>query len=49
LDFEQQQYDLERTKQLEFLDIKVFRFENKLVFENLAEVLNEIASNFKSI
>lgn len=49
LDFAQQQYDLERTKQLESLGLKVIRFENKLVFENLAEVLNEIVSHFKSI
>ena len=49
LDFAQQLYDLERTKQLETLGFKVIRFENKLVFENLPDVLNEISSNFKSI
>lgn len=47
LDFAQQQYDFERTKQLEFLGFNVIRFENKLVFENLQGVLNEIISNFK--
>ncbi|MFG6685132.1 endonuclease domain-containing protein [Mariniflexile sp. HNIBRBA6329] len=46
-DFAQQQYDLERTTQLETLGFKVIRFENKLIFENLPEVLNEIVNNFK--
>ena len=49
LDFAQQIYDLERTKQLESLGFKVIRFENKLVFEHLQGVLNEIISNFKSV
>jgi very-short-patch-repair endonuclease len=49
LDFAQQIYDLERTRQLESLGFKVIRFENKLVFEHLQDVLNEIISNFKSV
>tara|TARA_R110002050_G_scaffold157464_1_gene286074 strand:+ start:26966 stop:27325 length:360 start_codon:yes stop_codon:yes gene_type:complete len=47
LDFAQQNYDYERTLILEALGFKVIRFENKLVFENLPEVLNEIENNFK--
>ena len=49
LDFAQQNYDLERTQDLQSLGFKVIRFENKLVFENLPEVINEIVSNFKNI
>ena len=48
LDFAQQNYDEERTKKLEALGFKVNRFENKLIFERLDEVLNEISSNFKN-
>lgn len=47
LDFAQQNYDHERTQILEGLDFKVIRFENKLIFENLPEVLENIASHFK--
>ncbi len=47
LDFAQQNYDLERTKQLESLGFKVIRFENKLVFEDLNYVLQEISNHFK--
>ncbi|GAA3571948.1 endonuclease domain-containing protein [Snuella lapsa] len=43
-----QDYDQKRTAFLESLNYKVIRFENKMVFENLASVLNEITSNFKS-
>ena len=48
LDFAQQNYDEERTKKLEALGFNVIRFENKLIFERLDEVLNEISSNFKN-
>lgn len=47
LDFAQQNYDLERTNRLEFLGFKVLRFENKLVFEAIDYVLDEISSHFK--
>ncbi len=47
LDFVQQNYDAERTKTLEALGLKVIRFENKLVFENMGSVLEEIISYFK--
>lgn len=47
LDFSQQNYDYERTQVLEGLGFKVIRFENKLIFENLSEVLENIASNFR--
>jgi very-short-patch-repair endonuclease len=46
LGFAQQNYDLERTKRLETLVFKLIRFENKLVFENLPYVLEEISSHF---
>lgn len=46
LDFAQQNYDLERTTRLESLGFKRVRFENKLIFENLSFVLEEIASHF---
>lgn len=49
LDFAQQNYDLERTEILENLGLKVIRFENRLVFENLPEVLEEVISHFKTI
>ena len=48
LDFAQQNYDEERTKKLEALGFKINRFENKLIFERLNEVLDEISSNFKN-
>ena len=47
LDFAQQNYDYERTQVLEKLGFKVIRFENKLVFENLTYVLEEIMNHFK--
>ncbi|MFD2726830.1 endonuclease domain-containing protein [Hyunsoonleella rubra] len=42
-----QENDEKRTKDLEELGYTVIRFENKLVFENLASVFMEIQSNFK--
>ncbi len=36
-----------RTKFMEGLGYKVIRFENKMVFENLASVFKEIKDNFK--
>lgn len=48
LDFAQQNYDFERIEILKTLGFKVIRFENKLVFENLSEVLEEISSHFKT-
>jgi len=48
LDFAQQNYDLKRTEILENLGLKVIRFENRLVFENLSEVLEEIINHFKT-
>jgi len=45
--FSQQQYDLERTQEIEALGFKLIRFENKLVFENLSGVLEEISTHFK--
>ena len=47
LDFAQQNYDIERTRMLEELGFKMVRFENKLIFENLKDVLDEISSHFK--
>jgi very-short-patch-repair endonuclease len=41
-----QQYDHERTLFLEFYKIKVIRFENKVVFEEPAWVLDQIRSQF---
>jgi very-short-patch-repair endonuclease len=40
--------DNERDEYLRNCYIKVLRFENKLVFENLQSVLNEIQQHFKS-
>jgi very-short-patch-repair endonuclease len=37
-----------RTKDLAALNIKVIRFENRLIFENIKQVLAEIESNFKA-
>ncbi|MDY7394626.1 endonuclease domain-containing protein [Aureibaculum sp. 2210JD6-5] len=48
LDFAQQNYDEERSKNLEQLGFKILRFENKFVFEQLNEVLEEIKSSFKT-
>lgn len=49
LNFAQQNYDTERTKRLEALGFKVIRFENKLVFENLPWVLEEISNHFNHL
>ena len=43
-----QEYDHNRTKDLNTLGFKVLRFENKMVFENLASVLKEIKEYFKT-
>jgi very-short-patch-repair endonuclease len=43
-----QSYDSYRTRELEKLDYTVIRFENKMVFENLASVLKDIKDHFKS-
>ncbi|MHA6278806.1 endonuclease domain-containing protein [Salinimicrobium sp. CAU 1759] len=40
--------DAARTKKLEELNMKVLRFENRSVFDNLEWVLEEIKINFKS-
>lgn len=42
----QMEYDREREQVLEDLGNKVLRFENKMVFENLESVLQEIKDNF---
>ncbi len=42
-----QEKDENRTKILEELGFRVIRFENKMVFENLQSVLQEIKDNFK--
>ncbi|WP_299556161.1 endonuclease domain-containing protein [Seonamhaeicola sp.] len=39
--------DRERTRVLEELGYTVIRFENKMIFENLASVFMEIRDNFK--
>jgi very-short-patch-repair endonuclease len=41
-------YDEERTNRINQLGIKVVRFENKLVFEDMIGVLRVVASHFKS-
>lgn len=41
------EYDNRRDKRLEELGYKVIRFENKMVFQNIEWLLNEIASHFK--
>lgn len=46
LDFAQQNYDYERTQDLEALGFKVVRFENREIFENLEFVLEEICNHF---
>jgi very-short-patch-repair endonuclease len=40
-------YDEERTAYLNSVDIRVIRFENKLVFDDPEYVLKEIRSNFR--
>ena len=40
-------YDDKRTKRLEKLGNRVLRFENKMVFDNLGSVVQEIKENFK--
>ena len=40
-------YDDSRTKRLEKLGNRVLRFENKMVFDNLGSVVQEIKENFK--
>ncbi|WP_430905969.1 endonuclease domain-containing protein [Maribacter sp. 2-571] len=42
-----QAYDKKRTEHLERAGLTVIRFENKMVFENLTTVLEEITANFK--
>ncbi|AWX44755.1 Leucine--tRNA ligase [Flagellimonas maritima] len=42
-----QEYDAKRTEYLESLGFNVIRFENKMVFECLPSVLEEIKSYFK--
>lgn len=41
------EYDKQRTAYINSLNIKVIRFENKEVFENLEGVLAEIVNNFR--
>ena len=41
------EYDAERTKYLNGLNIRVLRFENKLVFSQLDWVLDEIKAQFR--
>lgn len=43
-----QDYDQNRTIDLKTLGFRIIRFENKMVFENLASVLVEIKDNFKN-
>ena len=47
LNFAQHNYDLERTERLEELGFNLIRFENKLIFEDVSWVLDEISSHFK--
>jgi len=42
------EYDAERTERLHLLNFTVVRFENKLVFQDIEGVLDEIAAHFKS-
>ena len=42
-----QDYDNRRTEVLNNLGIRVVRFENKMVFENPEQVLQEIKDNFR--
>ena len=48
LDFAQQNYDHERSIALEKLGFTLVRFENKLVFENINYVLEEINKHFEN-
>jgi very-short-patch-repair endonuclease len=41
--------DFDRDKHLKMLNIKVLRFENKEVLDNLTKVLKTIKTNFKTI
>ncbi|MBC8766572.1 endonuclease domain-containing protein [Arenibacter sp. BSSL-BM3] len=41
-------YDDERTGYFMIMGYKVIRFENKMVFDHLESVLNEIKDNFKT-
>lgn len=43
-----QEYDRKRTEVLNALGIKVIRFENRMVFEYLSQVLQEIKDNFRN-
>jgi len=43
-----QYYDFKRTNHLKSLGYNIIRFENKMVFDNLASVLSEIKSCFKA-
>ncbi len=43
-----QEKDKIRTERLNELRIRVIRFENKMVFEGLAQVLQEIEDNFRN-
>jgi very-short-patch-repair endonuclease len=45
--YEGSEYDADRTANLQTLNITVLRFENRLVFEHLDLVLEEIKRNFK--
>lgn len=42
------EYDNKRTAVLTDLGLKVIRFENKMVFENLTSVLKEVKDNFQN-
>ncbi len=42
-----QEYDAKRTKKLEEYGLKVLRFENKLVFEQMDMVLDAIKMEFR--
>ena len=42
------EYDKKRTEDLNNLGIKVVRFENRMVFEYLPQVLQEIKDNFRN-
>ncbi|SDB21689.1 Very-short-patch-repair endonuclease [Flavobacteriaceae bacterium MAR_2010_188] len=48
LDFAQQNYDAERTAILEKLGHYILRFENKMVFEEIDYVLEEISRKFNT-
>ena len=43
-----EQYDYKRSMYLENLGYKVLRFQNQMVFAQLASVLNEIKDNFET-